>query len=54
MLIKHLTQTPDVDGLNPVFGNVITKATVSYTHLTLPTVVVCPLRWLVLIALLRL
>ena len=26
VLIKHLTQTPDVDGLNPVFGNVITKA----------------------------
>jgi len=26
VLIKHLTQKPDVDGLNPVFGRVITKA----------------------------
>ncbi len=26
VLIKHLTQTPDVEGLNPVFGRVITKA----------------------------
>lgn len=26
VLIKHLTQKPDVDGLDPVFGKVITKA----------------------------
>ena len=26
VLIKHLTQTPDVEGLKPVFGRVITKA----------------------------
>ena len=26
VLIKHLTQKPDVEGLNPVFGRVITKA----------------------------
>ena len=26
VLIKHLTQTPDVEGLKPIFGRVITKA----------------------------